>query len=228
MSGRRLCEVSKLLYHATGWLSYEQMARNSEAKRRSLSGRMSILKRRKWVEGRRQDGGMSHTTEWRMTDYGRAQVADILRLNGENFPMPACFDPVSWAGWLESAKDCRADRHNYCVDCTPEHQTEMKLQERCAYPGVRFVYLRESGDYQGIRRAPQPGESLTPIAPPKSASVRGIAVPKLAGLCESLTVAADEHTLTTQALQAFLAGRREAQHKRYKEEGDDDSTLEAA
>lgn len=77
---------------------------------------------------------------------------------------PPCFDGRDqFKGWLRLAavappprrKDFPAEP-NYCRDCTPEHQDEMKKQGRCLFPMVRFQIIKDhEGDEEVVGYTPK-------------------------------------------------------------------------
>ena len=69
--------------------------------------------------------------------------------------IPACFDsPEQYREWVEANDRCDRKAKNYCDDCTPTYQREMRKAFRCAYPYTRFVIKREDDglDITGVRR----------------------------------------------------------------------------
>lgn len=59
---------------------------------------------------------------------------------------PACFNDAQWREWSKCASWCKPQSIDWaCTDCTPEFQTEMKLQERCSWPCVQFVKFPDGG-----------------------------------------------------------------------------------
>ena len=76
---------------------------------------------------------------------------------------PNCFDTdVQWDEWRAAHNTLiggKSSEQSYCLDCTAEHQREMKLQERCEYPvATAFMPDRDhDGGWQplafkGVRR----------------------------------------------------------------------------
>ncbi len=58
-------------------------------------------------------------------------------------PKPLCFSTEQqWAAWLETAAigDARPGPDSYCLDCSPQYQSEMIQLSRCQYPTVSFIH----------------------------------------------------------------------------------------
>lgn len=64
---------------------------------------------------------------------------------------PKCFDSESQYKTWEEAKRQAREYANYCTDCNPEYQKQMKSQGRCMFPKVRFVERLSDESCMGLR-----------------------------------------------------------------------------
>jgi hypothetical protein len=54
-------------------------------------------------------------------------------------PTPRCATSAEYQSWRQMALVAHPSIElGFCEDCSPEYQREMKLQERCENPAVRF------------------------------------------------------------------------------------------
>jgi hypothetical protein len=65
---------------------------------------------------------------------------------------PRCFDSEEqWRNWVDAALAVPwGTADDYCIDCTPTYQHQMKAEKRCAHPKTTFS-IRVEGDGADIR-----------------------------------------------------------------------------
>lgn len=98
------------------------------------------------VESRRTGNSWEWRRLWPVAD----TVADKMPQAAASFagPVPRCSSEAEYKEWRVFALQARpAADLGFCEDCTPEYQTEMKLQEKCENPHVVFI-----GCVAGFRR----------------------------------------------------------------------------
>lgn len=65
--------------------------------------------------------------------------------------IPMCFSSaLQYRMWKASAQRVNPGDSKYCADCTPEYQSEMIRQRRCAHPGTTF-HETADGFLDGVR-----------------------------------------------------------------------------
>ncbi len=64
---------------------------------------------------------------------------------------PRCFSSAAqYKVWRLSAQLVKPGDSRYCTDCTPEYQSDMIRQQRCAHPGTTF-HVTSDGFLDGVR-----------------------------------------------------------------------------
>ena len=87
-----------------------------------------------------------------MTELPRGSM-DVNRMKSVKYPFPQCFTSAEqFAIWREEASRTTISiTAGYCTDCTPEYQSEMILQGRCAHTDILFA-RDEDGFVTGYSR----------------------------------------------------------------------------
>ena len=61
-----------------------------------------------------------------------------------------CATPAQYNEWKDRARLSRPNLSAwFCTDCTPQYQVEMKAQNKCARPYIKFRRMREEGEVGG-------------------------------------------------------------------------------
>lgn len=111
-----------------------------------------------------------------MTELPKGSM-DVNRMKSVKYPFPQCFtSKEQFTLWKEEAfRTTISITAGYCTDCTPEYQTKMIAQNRCAHTDVLFA-KDEDGFVTGYSREKRKNYTSSEIknvwlAPDKESSV---------------------------------------------------------
>ena len=112
-----------------------------------------------------------------MTELPRGSM-DVNRMKSVKYPFPQCFTSAEqFAIWREEASRTTISiTAGYCTDCTPEYQTKMIAQNRCAHTDILFA-RDEDGFVTGYSREKRKNYTASEIknvwlTPDKESSVK--------------------------------------------------------